>query len=110
MPAVNVREADKNYLLEVAVPGMDKKDCKIELKNNILVISAQKENKQEEKDNEGRYVRKEFGFQSFTRSFTLPEDSVDAENISAAYCDGILKVTIPKKEPEKAQTKEIQIS
>ncbi|MGZ3900880.1 MAG: Hsp20/alpha crystallin family protein [Bacteroidia bacterium] len=109
MPAVNIKETDLNYLLEVAVPGMDKKDFKIELKNNMLVISAKKENMQEEKDKEGRYVRKEFGFQSFTRSFTLPENTVDAENITANCKDGILNVLIPKKEAEKAKAIEISI-
>ncbi|MCE3225648.1 MAG: heat-shock protein [Bacteroidetes bacterium] len=111
LPAVNVKETDKAYSIEVAVPGMDKKDFKIELKNNLLVISAKKENKQEEKSEDGKYVRKEFGFQSFTRSFTLPEKSVEGENISANYTDGILNITIPKKEKEQTSSvREIQIS
>jgi HSP20 family protein len=108
-PAVNIKETDENFMLEIAVPGMDKKDFKIEVKKNILFISAQKENRTEQKGNEGKYVRKEFGYQSFSRSFTLPEDRVDAENISAGYRDGILEVTVPKKEPEKEKSREIQI-
>lgn len=109
MPAVNVKETDKEFTLEVAVPGMDKKDFNLEIKNGMLIISAQKENKHEEKDKEGRYVRREFGYQSFTRSFTLPEDHVDVDNIDANYRDGILCVSIPKKEEEKAKPKTIQI-
>jgi HSP20 family protein len=89
---------------------MDKKDFKLEVKNGTLVISAQKENKSEEKDNEGRYVRREFGYQSFTRSFTLPEDHVDTENISAQYKEGVLCVTVLKKEQEKHKPKQIEIS
>lgn len=110
LPAVNVKENDSSYNLEVSVPGMDKKDFKIELKNNMLIISGKKEEKHEEKNENGKYVRKEFGFHSFTRSFTLPEDSVDAENISASYKEGILYLEIPKKEKEKPKSKEISIS
>ncbi|MBA3664797.1 MAG: Hsp20/alpha crystallin family protein [Bacteroidetes bacterium] len=109
LPAVNVKDTEQNFILEVAVPGMDKKDFKVEFKKNMLVISARKENQSEEKDKEGKYVRKEFGYQSFTRSFTLPEDMVDGDNISANYKDGILNVTIPKKEREKTRSKEIEI-
>ncbi|MCW3076294.1 MAG: heat-shock protein [Bacteroidetes bacterium] len=110
LPAVNVKDTENNFELEVAVPGMEKKDFKIEIKDNLLLISAQKENKQEEKKDDGQYVRKEFAFQSFTRSFTLPEDRVDAEKISANYTDGILYITIPKKEIEKKESKEIKIN
>jgi HSP20 family protein len=80
----------------------------VELKDNKLFISAQKENKSEEKDQEERYVRKEFSFQSFTRSFVLPQDIVQSENISANYKDGILNVTVPKKE-KTVNSKEIKI-
>jgi HSP20 family protein len=106
LPAVNVKESDNSYQVEVAVPGMEKKDFKVEVKNNSLLISAQKENKQEEKDENGRYVRKEFGYQSFTRSFKLPEQTVDNENISASYKDGILSILVPKK---SNPAREIQI-
>ena len=97
LPAVNVKESDLSYNVEVAVPGMDKKDFKVELKDNTLVISASKENNAEEKHENGRYVRKEFGYQSFTRSFTLPQNNVESQNISASYKDGILNITVPKK-------------
>jgi HSP20 family protein len=111
LPAVNVKESDAAFNLEVAVPGMDKKDFKVELKQNTLVISAKKEDKQEEKSEDGKYVRKEFGFQSFTRSFTIPEKLVDGEKIEASYKDGILNITIPKKEKEQTSSvREIQIN
>lgn len=109
LPAVNVKENTGSYVVEVAVPGMDKNDFKIELKENTLKISAKKEKTEEDKADDGRYVRREFGFQSFTRSFTLPENMVDSENISASYKDGILSIGIPKKE-KALETKEIRIS
>lgn len=108
LPAVNVKDSENRYEIEVAVPGMDKRDFKVELKDNLLHVSANKENRNEQKDETSRYVRKEFSYQSFTRSFTLPEDSVDSENISASYNDGILNIVVPKK--EKPTGREIQIS
>ena len=98
LPAVNIREDEKGFYLELAVPGMDKKDLKIEVKDDVLTISAeQKEEK--EQDLEG-YRRREFSYSSFCRSFYLPED-VNGENIGASYKDGILNVSIPKLEEEK---------
>lgn len=108
LPAVNVKETESAFELEVAAPGMDKNDFKIEVKNNTLIISAQKENKQEEKNENGKYVRREFAFQSFTRTFTLPEKSVDDNNVSAQYKDGILNISIPKKEKVES-VKQIEI-
>lgn len=109
LPAVNVKETENNFELEVSVPGMDKKNFKIELKHSTLVISGIKEEKNEEKKEEGKYVRREFSSQSFTRSFTLPEESVDSENIKANYKDGILHVSIPKREKVKETVKRIEI-
>jgi HSP20 family protein len=108
LPAVNIKENDQTYEIDIAVPGMDKKDFKVELKDNRLTISARKENKNEESDSSNRYVRREFSYQSFTRSFTLPEHTVESDNISATYTDGILNITVPKK--EKTAGREIQIS
>jgi HSP20 family protein len=108
LPAVNVKDTTKAYEIEVVAPGMEKKDFKVEVKDNTLFISAKKENNTEEKDKEDRYVRKEFGFYSFTRSFVLPQDTVDSGNISAAYKDGILNITVPKKE-KAVNSKEISI-
>ena len=102
LPAVNIREDEKAFYLELAVPGMEKKDLKIEVKDDVLTISAeQKEEKQE--DLEG-YRRREFSYSSFCRSFYLPED-VNGDKIGATYRDGILNVEIPKLEEEKKKEK-----
>lgn len=100
LPAVNVSENAEGFALEVAAPGLKKEDFKINFHNNILTISAEKEVKAEEtKEN---YTRKEFSFEQFQRSFTLPQIA-DAEKIGASYADGILKIEIPKKEEAKAK-------
>jgi HSP20 family protein len=102
LPAVNIREDEKAFYLELAVPGMNKNDLKIEVQDDVLTISAeQKEDKQE--DYEG-YKRREFSYSSFCRSFYLPED-VNGEKIGALYKDGILNVEIPKLEEEKKKEK-----
>lgn len=108
LPAVNVKETEKGFHLEVAAPGMKKDDFKIELDNNILGISSEmNDEKTEEKD---KYTRREFKYSSFRRTFTLPDD-VDAENISANYQDGVLKIDIPHlKKEQKANSKLIEIS
>lgn len=102
LPAVNIREDEKAFYLELAVPGMNKKDFRIEVKDDVLTISSEhKEEKQEESEG---YRRKEFSYSSFCRSFYLPED-VNSEKIGAAYRDGILNVEIPKLEEEKKKEK-----
>ncbi|MGB4205149.1 MAG: Hsp20/alpha crystallin family protein [Bacteroidales bacterium] len=98
IPSVNIIEGKEDYRIEVAVPGLDKKDFKIDLNNNVLVISSEKEVKNEQSDE--KYMRREFSYSSFQRSFTLP-NTVDAEKISAVYKDGVLNVIIPKKEDAK---------
>ena len=100
-PAVNIRETDNSFVLEVAAPGFDKGDFSVNVENDILTISASKETKKEE-DEKG-YTRREFSYSSFSRSFTLP-DSVNADNIKGAYTNGILTVELPKK-PEAAKVK-----
>lgn len=109
LPAVNVKETNDEYCIEVAAPGMTKNDFKINLHNNVLTISSEKEEeKNEEKEN---YTRKEFSYQSFQRSFTVPENNVKSDAIEAAYNDGILKVTLPKREEVKPKPmREIKIS
>lgn len=97
-PAVNIIEGKDDYRIEVAAPGLEKKDFKIDLDNNVLTISSEKEEKHEEGDD--RYMRREFNYASFTRSFTLPE-TVDAEKISAKHADGVLTVVVPKREEAK---------
>jgi len=110
LPAVNIRETNENYQVEVAAPGMQKKDFKVELDGNLLTISSEKSDQKEEVDTE-KYTRKEFSYQAFQRSFTLPKEVVDADKIQAKYEDGLLHLLIPKKEEAKQKAPRlIQIS
>jgi HSP20 family protein len=102
VPAINVKEGKENYHIEVAAPGMTKQDFDVSVEQNVLTISGQK--KKEDKEEQDKYTRKEFSYQSFERSFNLPE-SVKAEDISAKYEDGVLNITIPKKEKAKKESK-----
>lgn len=95
-PAANIAENEVNFTIEIAAPGLQKEDFKIEVKNSKLTVSAESKTQEEGK----KYSRKEFAYGSFKRNFTLPE-TVDSENISAKYADGILYVVIPKLEKEK---------
>jgi HSP20 family protein len=108
MPAVNIKENEKNYFLELAVPGMDKKNLKIDINEDVLTISSESKNEsEEEKDG---YKRKEFSYSSFCRSFYIP-DNVNKDKIEANYKDGILSVELPKVEEEKSKiTRQIKIS
>lgn len=99
MPAVNVYEDETGFRMEVAVPGMEKGDFKINLRDNILLISAEK--KTEKQEEEKNFTRREFNYSSFRRSFALPEN-VDQDNIKAEYNNGILHLTIPKMKKESA--------
>jgi len=103
VPAVNTKETDGSFQIEVAVPGMKKEDFKIELDNNILTISSDKKEEKDEKDGE-KISRREFSYFSFQRSFHLP-NNVKEEEISAEYADGLLKLTIPKTETKKIENK-----
>lgn len=107
IPSANIKESEKDFQIELGVPGLKKEDLKIEVEDDVLFISSEKtEGKTEEKDN---CIRKEFNYSSFSRSFTLP-DIVDSENITAEYKDGILNITIPKKESViKKSNKTIEI-
>ena len=110
VPAVNIKETAENYEVEVAAPGMTKKDFKVELDGNSLTISSETNNEKVEKDDE-RYSRKEFSYQSFQRTFTLQKDVMDIENIQAKYENGLLHLLIPKKEEAKQKPPRlIQIS
>lgn len=99
LPSVNIKENEDKFGVEVAVPGFSKNDFNIELNNNELTISSEKKEENEEKEGE-RYTRREFSYQSFRRSFTLP-NTVDGDKISAQYKDGVLHVDIPKREEAK---------
>ena len=109
LPAVNVKESEDEFTIEVAAPGMTKKDFNISFHNNVLTISSEKKNeKEDKKDN---YTRKEFSYQSFQRSFTVAENTVDSDKITAKYTDGILTITLPKREEVRPKPlKEIKIS
>jgi len=96
IPAVNILESADHFQVEVAAPGMDKQDFKIQLDNNLLTISSQKEDVQQA--DHQNYTRKEFSYQSFQRSFLLPRDVVNDEGIGARYENGVLYLTIPKRE------------
>jgi HSP20 family protein len=108
LPAVNIKEDNDGYEVEMSVPGFDKNDFNIEVNNSLLTISSDK--KIEKETNEGQqFTRREFSYQSFSRSFTLPE-TADGENVSATYENGLLKISIPKKEEAKPKpVKQIEI-
>jgi HSP20 family protein len=108
LPAVNIKEKDDAFEIEMAAPGFNKEDFKIELNNNLLSISSEKKTENETKENE-RFTRREFSYQSFMRSFTLP-NSIEGEKINAKYENGILNIHIPKKEEAKVKpVKQIEI-
>jgi HSP20 family protein len=108
MPAVNIREDEKRFTLDLAVPGIDKKDLNIEINEDVITISS--EQKMEKEESHDDFKRREFSYTSFCRSFYLPEN-VNKEKIEANYKDGILSVVLPKDEEEKAKlSKQIKIS
>jgi HSP20 family protein len=108
LPAVNVEETDNAFNLEVAAPGMEKKDFKLEVDKGMLRISAETETSKEDKTD--HYTRKEFDYRSFERSFWLPEN-VKVDGISANYKDGILVITVPKLAVKKEEAvKKIKIA
>jgi len=102
LPSVNIKENTGEFKVEVAAPGFDKGDFKLELNHDVLTISSEKQIENEAKENE-HYSKREFSYQSFTRSFTLP-DSADSERIDASYDKGILHVSIPKREETKLKS------
>lgn len=106
MPAANIKETEKNYHIELASPGMNKEDFKIEVDEDLLTIRSEKESDKEE--NSSRYTKREFNYTSFVRSFRLPEE-VDSENISAKYEGGILQLEIPKRAVEEKKVRKIDI-
>jgi len=108
LPAVNIKESANQYNIEFAAPGFNKNDFKINIEENILTISAEK--KEEKKETKDHYTRKEFSFNSFSRSFTLPQ-TVNTDKVEANYNDGILKLNINKKEQSKSSPKkEIKVA
>ena len=111
IPAVNIKETPEHYMVEVAAPGLTKQDFKVELDGNLLTISSEKTNQSEEGGEDEKYSRKEFSYQSFRRTFNLQKDVVDIDKIQAKYDNGLLQLTIPKKEEAKQKPPRlIQIS
>ncbi|WP_052596622.1 Hsp20/alpha crystallin family protein [Aureispira sp. CCB-QB1] len=110
LPSVNIKETTDEYCVEVAAPGMKKEDFHIELDNNTLTIKSEVEHENEATEGEN-FTRKEFCYQSFQRSFNLNNRVVDDSNIKATYQDGILSLTLPKKEEAKKKpARQIEIS
>jgi HSP20 family protein len=108
VPAVNIKEEANSFKIEVAAPGMNKENFDVKVDDKMLIISGNKEESKEEKDE--KYNRKEFSYTSFQRSFHLPE-MVHTEKIEAQYKDGILQISVPKKEEAKMkEAKRISIS
>jgi HSP20 family protein len=108
LPAVNIIEGKDDYRIEVAAPGLRKEDFRINLDNNLLTVSSEREEKKE--SNEEKVMRKEFNYYSFSRSFTLPQ-TVDSEKIQASHKDGILNIMIPKRDEAKQKpSRDIKIS
>ncbi len=106
VPAVNIAETENEFHIELAAPGLKKDDFKINLDKNVLSVSAEK--KAENVEEGKRYSKKEYSYNSFVRSFTLPE-TVDYSKIEAAYTDGVLTLSIAKKEEAKIQSREIAV-
>jgi HSP20 family protein len=108
LPSANISETPKEYKLELAAPGLERKDFDIDVNNHTLTVSAEKE--EEKKEEKGEYSRKEYSFNSFSRSFALPEN-IKEGNIDAKYENGVLKITVPKmKETAVKASQKIAVS
>jgi len=104
VPAVNIKELDSQFEIELAVPGMNKDDFEIEVEDGVLSISSTQE--EEQVNEKGKFTRREFSYSSFRRSFTLP-DSVDSTKIDATYKEGVLLVLLPKHKEAQPQSKKL---
>ena len=107
LPAVNIKETDKKFEIEVAAPGFKKEDFKVTVDNGILTIEAETKKEEEQKDK--NFTRQEFMFNSFSRSFTLP-DNVKDENIAAKYEDGVLRMDVEKNYTEAPKAKKVTVA
>ena len=106
VPAINVKESKDAFKLHVAAPGFKKEDFKLEVKHGYLTISG--ESKEEKEDKDETFTRREYAYNSFSRSFSLPEN-INGEEIDAQYADGVLKVTLPKKKADEKPGKQITV-
>jgi HSP20 family protein len=105
---VNLKETDKTYEMSLVAPGLNKKDFKLNVSDNLLTISYEHKEEDKKEDKEMGWLRKEYTMESFSRSFTL-DDTVDVNKISASYDNGILHLTLPKKEGAQRVTKAIEV-
>ncbi|MEI6311288.1 MAG: Hsp20/alpha crystallin family protein [Bacteroidota bacterium] len=101
MPAVNISESDTSFHIEMAIPGFNKEEVSIKVEKNLMTISGEK--KESSTDDSKKIKRKEFHYKSFSRSFTL-SDNIQSDKVEAKYENGVLNLTIPKKEIEKEKT------
>lgn len=110
-PAVNVKEDNKQYVMEVAVPGLKKEQVNMSIdKDGYLTLSIENKNEQKDENKKEHYLRREFSYTSYRQSYALP-DNVDANKIEANVADGVLKVVLPKveKKEEKEDVKHIEV-
>ncbi|MEY3398993.1 MAG: hypothetical protein RL220_1587 [Bacteroidota bacterium] len=108
VPSVNVNETDKGFEIEMAAPGMKREDFKIQVKDDVITISSERKEEKDEKDQKGNYTRREFSYQSFSRSFSLPQ-AIERDSIEAAYDNGILNVTIDRKKGIESGARSISV-
>lgn len=110
MPAVNIKETADEYIVDIAAPGLTKDDFKVKVNDdNQLVVSVQKETKNEEKDEKGKYLRREFGYTQFQQTMILP-DNIEKDKIQAKAENGVLTIDIPKKPAAPAEgAKDIEV-
>ena len=104
LPAVNIKEADKEFTLQIASPGLTKEDFEVSFEDNVLSIEVVKKN--DAKENNNDFTRFEFDYNSFKRSFTIPE-SVEINKIEASYLNGILNIILPKKKEALPEPKKL---
>ena len=109
LPAVNISENKKQYQVDVMAPGMKKEDFKIQVEEDVLIITAEAKQETREEDKDRQFSRREYNYSTFTRSFRLPDNAKD-DSISASYEDGILQLTIPKTETQVRAAKEIKVN
>lgn len=106
VPPTNIEETETEFKLDMAIPGLNKEDINVEVADNRLIVSTEKEESSEEEDK--NYTRKEYSYSSFERSFALPENATG--DVSAKYEDGVLQVTLPKKKVEVSKSKKIKVA
>ncbi len=102
-PSVNIVENENDYSIELAAPSFEKDDFNIEYHKGTLTVSAEKRTENEEKDEKRNYLSREFSYSKFSRSFTVPKEKIDEENIQAKYENGVLYITLQKQEEAKQQ-------